>query len=161
LTHIILDTNVLVTANKDGEIEPQLASCISSCLKLVSAVLKGQYTLVLDEEYILREYGRQALLMRDGLGKSLLVWIYSNLNNPGVCESVIITPANGSFAEFHQDDALAGFDKADHKFVAVALSHHAKPPIYNAVDSDWAQHYPALSKYVRIEFLCPDVVAQP
>lgn len=64
-----------------------------------------------------------------------------------------------SFAEFPADANLAGFDRADRKFVAVALASGDSPPIVNATDSDWWLFREALQRHgVQVEFLCPELM---
>jgi hypothetical protein len=66
--------------------------------------------------------------------------------------------SEGEFAEFPDSESLKNFDKSDRKFVAVALTHHAKPAIANAVDSDWHNHQQALAEHgVKLDFLCPEI----
>ncbi len=157
----VVDTNVLVVANTQIPSPQVTLACINACRDLLEEI-KQSRTLVLDEKrLILTEYERQALDKNSGPGQAFMKWLYSNLYT-GRCEQVIITPTpNGSFVEFPPDEEARKFDRSDHKFVAVALTHPAKPPIYNATDTDWRDHYPALSQYVRIEFLCPDIVPHP
>lgn len=63
----------------------------------------------------------------------------------------------GSFAEFPDDESLSKFDSSDRKFAAVALTHPEKPPILNAVDSDWKDFETAFKDIgITIIFLCPD-----
>jgi hypothetical protein len=65
--------------------------------------------------------------------------------------------ADGDISQFPADEALSGFDPSDKKFVAVAVSHHANPPIRVALDRGWVRHREALKDArVEIEFLCPD-----
>jgi hypothetical protein len=50
-------------------------------------------------------------------------------------------------------------DLSDRKFVAVALASGSAPDLLNAVDSDWAEYYPALTRHgIRLTFLCPQHV---
>ena len=61
------------------------------------------------------------------------------------------------FAEFPTDPALAGFDREDHKFAAVALAHQPGARVLNATDEDWWEYRKALeANGVQIEFLCLD-----
>jgi len=49
----------------------------------------------------------------------------------------------------------------DCKFVAVALTHHAKPAIANAVDSDWRNYEITLAEHgVSLNFLCPELATK-
>ncbi|MBV8065477.1 MAG: hypothetical protein JOY73_08135 [Actinobacteria bacterium] len=61
--------------------------------------------------------------------------------------------------EFPRDSAgLATFDRADRKFVAVALAHDDETVVAVCVDSDWWDHRKALADAgVAIEFLCPEI----
>ncbi|MEM8810208.1 MAG: hypothetical protein AAGF01_29660 [Cyanobacteria bacterium P01_G01_bin.38] len=71
----------------------------------------------------------------------------------------ITTHPTRSFEEFPEDTQLDKFDLSDRKFVALSRTHSAKPPILNAVDSDWQEFESILAKYVHIQFLCPDYLA--
>ena len=56
--------------------------------------------------------------------------------------------------------ALAGVDRDDHKFVAVALANQVMSRILNATDSDWWDYrVPLEANGIQIEFLCPDAMA--
>ena len=49
----------------------------------------------------------------------------------------------------------------DRKFVAVVLTHPAKPAIANAVDSDWRNYEQALKEHrVELNFLRPELQSQ-
>ena len=61
------------------------------------------------------------------------------------------------FEEFPDDPALDEFDPDDRKFIAVALAHPEKPPILQAVDSQWWDFRNAFRRHgVTIEFICED-----
>jgi hypothetical protein len=61
--------------------------------------------------------------------------------------------------QFPNDERLVGFDRSDHKFVAVALAHPERPPILNAVDADWWYYREELARHgIRVEFLCPNAM---
>ena len=58
--------------------------------------------------------------------------------------------------EFPNDEALAGFDRDDRKFVAAARASIRDPAILNATDSDWGQFEQLFAQHgVVIEQLCP------
>jgi len=43
--------------------------------------------------------------------------------------------------------------------VAASVSHPERPPILNAVDTDWWNYRMALERHgVRVEFLCPEAM---
>src|SRR5438067_820409 len=137
---VVVDTNLLVAANREA---PQASmSCVGVCVARLRAIqLSG--VLVLDDAWhILREYIAEARSSgQPGVGDAFLRWVLTNRANPERCHCVSITPhAEREFAEFPDDEALARFDRADRKFVAVHLAHPDHPPILNAVDADWWEH---------------------
>ena len=73
---------------------------------------------------------------------------------------VSITPLanlDNEFGEFPKDPELANFDPDDRKFVAVAIAHCEKPPILQAVDSQWLDFRDVLLQHgVRVQFICED-----
>ena len=75
---------------------------------------------------------------------------------------VHITAQEGSddFREFPQDPDLENFDRADRKFVAVALVSGLGPPILNATDTDWWDYREPLRRNgVTVDFICPELMA--
>ena len=86
--------------------------------------------------------------------------VQRNWTNPEQCDLVSITPIDDSedaFEEFPDDPALDGFDPADRKFIAVARAHPEKPPILQAVDSQWLDFHEAFRRNgVTVEFICED-----
>lgn len=113
--------------------------------------------------HILREYTRQLRSEgQPGVGDAFLKWVLTNQANPLRCRHVPITLApdredENDFVEFPIDPRLAGFDRSDRKFVAVARSHPEHPPILNAVDTDWRDYHEILAEHqVAVAFLCPD-----
>ncbi|MFZ1466532.1 MAG: hypothetical protein WAV60_21025, partial [Anaerolineae bacterium] len=133
---VIVDTNVPIAANKmSSQATP---GCIETCIRELKEI-ERRHTLVLDDGWrILREYQRHLKSSgQPGVGDRFLKWALINRHNPQRCEQVHITASLASeedqeFAEFPQDLRLAGFDRSDRKFVAVALAHPERPPILNA-----------------------------
>jgi hypothetical protein len=156
--HIVIDTNVLVVAN-NRNCEQASPTCISTCVSRLRQI-EQEGIVILDSKWrILKQYMDNARSAGQPVfGDAFLRWLLTNQANPKHCEVVEITPTGqDNFAEFPQDPDLAKFDPSDRKFVAVALAHPANPPILNAVDSDWRDFYPQLSRFgVKVEFLCPE-----
>ena len=151
----IVDTNVILIANRQHEdVSPQ---CIDNCtLALQSLMQKGR--LALDDRFrILLEYQNKTQPnKRKGPGDIFVKWALRNNANPSRCDLVTITehPERG-FVSFPDDADLANFDAPDRKFIAVAVSHPAHPPILQAADSKWLGWNPALKRHgVHVEFLC-------
>ena len=120
--------------------------------------MRGEEKLVLDNGWIiLGEYLRNLRSTGEpGAGDSFLRWILMNKDDR--CDLVSITPVDGSeneFEEFPNDLALDGFDPDDRKFIAVACAHPEKPPILQAVDSQWRDFRAALRRNgIIVEFIC-------
>jgi hypothetical protein len=160
--YVVIDTNVLIAANRDDCPQANLA-CVSACEQFLLKVQKSGIVVVDLTRLILSEYGRKVYPNRSRTGDKFLKWLLSNQGNPKHCRFVAITPTGEyQFAEFPAAPDLQDFDPSDRKFVAVALTHPDHPPIYNAVDSDWKIHQIALEKHgIQIEFLCPDCLKAP
>ncbi len=155
--HSVVDTNVLIVAN--GRDCPQASpECVVTCARRLQDV-QQHGTLVLDDAWhIIREYMHKVSQTgQPGAGDAFLKWVLTNQSNAQCVEKVLITPiGDDEFAEFPSTPTLANFDRSDRKFVAVALTHPQKPPICNAVDSDWRNFHEALVQAgVTVEFLCP------
>jgi len=157
---VVIDTNVLVAANNKSE--QAGPDCILACVAALEKAKSRKLVLVDSGMRIFEEYRRYACLSgRPGLGDAFCKWLWNNQANPLHCEQVQITPkANDpqDFEEFPDDTDLAGFDRADRKFVAVALASGKQPTILNATDSDWWDFKgPLEANGLRIKFLCPDL----
>jgi hypothetical protein len=157
----VVDTNVAVVANKNHpEASPQ---CVLSCIQAMEE-LKLSGKLVLDDRWrIIREYQNNlSSTGQPGYGDAFLKWVLRNRENPLRCQQVTIHPIDGSetdFEEFPKDPALQALDPSDRKFVAVALAHSSRPPIWNATDTDWWELRAELSSNgLQIRFLCQNDV---
>ncbi len=155
----VVDTNVLVAANRrQGEPLACANACAQGLLRIKTAGL-----LALDEGgRILQEYRRYSSFSgQPGIGDSFFKWVHDNLGRQDLIHRVRITPSDRKeFQEFPDSSELAGFDRSDRKFVAVALSHAQKPPVLNATDRDWWDYREALQAAgVRVVFLCPEQAA--
>jgi hypothetical protein len=159
----IVDTNVALVANRSA---PHASpGCVLSCVERIRDI-QDHHTLVIDDGWhILSEYIH--LLRQEGqpgVGDEFLKWALTHRSDSARCEQVHITPRQDrrddcEFEEFPADEALARFDRSDRKFVAVAVAHPHRPPILNAVDTDWWHHRDILSGHgVEVEFVCPDMV---
>ena len=156
---VIVDTNVAVVAN--GKSEQASEECVDTCIGRLEQIIRGETKLVLDADWIiLGEYSRNLHLRGTEVGDRFLTWCLRNRTNPEQCELVSVTPVTNlenEFEEFPKDSELANFDPDDRKFVAVAIAHCEKPPILQAVDSQWWVFRDALSRHgVTVEFICED-----
>ena len=161
---VIVDTNVPLVANDDA---PQASDeCLLACIDQIEKIIEQGIVVIDDGWHILGEYTNNLHSGgQPGLGDAFLKWILTNLGNPAHCERVAITPAGEgtveeNYEEFPDDPALRGFDPSDRKFVAVALAHQERPPILNAVDTDWWNYRDVLQRHdVKITFICPDAMS--
>ena len=153
---VIVDTNVAVVAN--GQSPQASPNCVDICINRLEGIIRGEEKLVLDNEWIiLGEYLRNLRSSGEpGAGDNFLRWILMNKDKR--CDSVSITPVDGSaneFEEFPDDPALTDFDPDDRKFIAVARAHPETPPILQAVDSQWWDFRDALRENgVTVAFIC-------
>ena len=160
---VVVDTNVAVVANRKS---PQASPhCENACINRLERIMSGEDKLVLDDDWIiLDEYMRNLHSSGADVGDRFLGWMLRNWTNPEQCDLVPITPINNSeteFQEFPTDPDLNGFDPADQKFIAVALAHPEKPPILQAVDSQWWRFRHALHQNgVTVEFICEDNIRE-
>ena len=153
----IVDTNVLEVANDSAADEHGL-DCVEACVDLLLDIT-GRGHLLLDDGFaILGEYMDHADERgQPGVGDVFLKWAKTNEYNTTLCTRVPLTDHDERvYDEFPDTDDLAAFDRSDRKFVAVALAHGGRPPIYNAADSDWAESATALVRHgIRAVELCP------
>jgi len=151
---VLVDTNLPIVAN--GNAPQATTSCVAACAARLQRVQR-EGGLVLDDGWrILREYMRNLCQAGEpGVGDAFLRWVLTNRTNPGRCILVHLRESNGTFLDFPRDPELQSFDLSDRKFVAAALTHHCRPPILNATDSDWWHSLAALRRNgVSVEFVC-------
>ncbi len=154
--HRVIDTNVLIVAN-NRESKQASPECVISCVQWLQGFEKSGILVIDSNWLIIKEYRKKVNPSgQPGVGDAFLKWVLLNRNNLNRCEQVTITQISEyEFLEFPQSESLKKFDPSDRKFVAVALTHSKKPPIVNAVDSDWAIDQEALSEHgIYVEFLC-------
>jgi hypothetical protein len=158
----VVDTNVAIVAN--GRDTHAGAKCQLDCIRRLRDLVQHG-VVVLDElELILEEYRRHLRPAgQPGVGDAFLRHLFDHRYDTTKCELVEITRIpddTRSFEEFPDDQALAGFDPDDRKFVAAACASRRDPVILNATDSDWGQFEEILAQHdVVIDQLCPCEVA--
>jgi hypothetical protein len=159
---IVVDTNVLIVANKASE--QAGPDHVTACVNALEKAHSRQIVVIDSDNRIFDEYFRYANHSgQPGMGDVFARWLFDNQGHPERCERVVITSKRDdpdNFEEFPNDDPkLAGFDRSDRKFVAVAIVSSHRPKVLNASDSDW-WHFraPLKSHGVVVEFLCPDLM---
>ena len=159
---VIVDTNVIAIANREGEHASQ--DCVESCERRLHQILSHREKVVVDDGWrIFGEYDRYVNLgTRRWIGEIFVKTLLQNLKNPAICEMVRITSLAGNgtdFAEFPTDAALSTFDPDDRKFIAVACAYRQTSgqaaTILLAIDSGWLDFVDALAvQGVAIDILC-------
>jgi hypothetical protein len=158
----VVDTNVALVANGAADASPD---CILTCTRRLLEITREGCIAIDDEWRIIREYQRKLSPSgQPGPGDAFLKWVLNHQGNPQRCRRVKLNPRLGKgedFEEFPSHSALAEFDPADRKFVAVAVACQGGPiPILQAVDSKWWGWAEALREcQVEVEFLCPAEIA--
>ena len=156
---VVIDTNVAMVAN--GKAEQAGPQCRENCIIELEQIFQHK-TILLDAGYlIMEEYlSNLSLSGQPGAGDAFFRWLWQNQANQQRCRMIEITPhSERGFTEFPVDDALAGFDRSDRKFAAVALASGVSPPVWNASDTDWWQHRDALEKHgIAVRFICPELM---
>lgn len=152
----ILDTNVPVKASYAhtdyGDEELEL---IGACVDFIHGFMKNPDSkLVLDMEWeIINEYRRN--MKQTPMGTQFMNWVNMYISRADFTKDIVkLERQEEGYDAFPNDIALDGFDLADRKFVALALSHNEKPPIIQAADGKWLEYVDKLKEYgIHIEFL--------
>lgn len=159
MSHVVIDTNVLLVAN--GSHEGAAAECVLHCVNELQKI-RTQCVVVLDDGWkILHEYQHKTHSNQPkGVGDVFLKWLLQNKHNRQRVELVAITETcQDTFAEFPVPELQSRFDPADRKFAAVANAHPAKPPVLQAADCKWLDWWPDLhASGIEVNFLCRDDV---
>ena len=153
MTEVIVDTNVAVVANQqNGSV---VTSCIDACMIFIATTPGKHIVLIDDADEIRQEYAKALQESRPyGLGALFLQHVYQHQYNPSRVRRVALAlDADGEYADFPKDPALANFDPSDRKFAALARSTGV--PVTNATDSDWIDDIVALNAQgIAVDFLC-------
>jgi len=150
-----VDTNVLVTANEEA---PQASPCcvLASIQRLRE--IRDEARVVIDSlGEIFAEYRQYCVGSgQPGAGDAFFKWVWDNQANP---VHVVVAPltrhGDRGYAEFPEDEGLAGFDFNDRKFVACLVAIGSSGPLINAVDSDYSMFATELhSRGIIVDELC-------
>ena len=159
----LVDTNVPKNANlatKSDLLSDVPDTCIGQCINAVIHVTKNGGLVLDDGGEIFAEYiANLSLKGQPGVGDAFAKWVHDNQWNVQKIDRVTIMRNGDSYDEFPDHESLIQFDISDRKFIAVANSHPAKPPVLQATDSKWRGWKDALAQVgIAVHFLCPDYV---
>jgi len=163
---VVVDTNVARVA--DGHAYQANQACIDACIDAILRCTHGNDVVLIDDGgEILAQYTKGlGFSGAPGVGRAFVKWCWDFQSDSNRIVRIRITAANQTdwraFEEVPNDASLYGFDRDEHKFVAVAIASQQSPEILNAVDSDWWNFRTQLAAHgVRIRFLCPQHAPTP
>ncbi|MGO9058379.1 MAG: hypothetical protein ACLQU2_13500 [Candidatus Binataceae bacterium] len=155
----MVDTNVAVAADGRSSCSK---GCAMICLERILEITNGKALLAIDDGWrVIEEYkGNIRQGGQRGVAETFLKWVLTNHKNPQRCHRVAIRPKDDDpddFVEFPEHAGLAGFDRSDRKFVAVAAGHKRRPPVLQGTDAKWWGWRVALAECgITVEFLCAE-----
>lgn len=154
----VVDTNVAVVAN--GRSPQAGIACVYRCIDALEEVINKGILVIDDHHLILHEYMQSLSLSgQPGPGDGFLKWVWTVQSTKRVIKARVTPDKDDSceIAEFPRNTSLRLFDREDRKFVAAVLCCRRRPPVLNAVDSDWWRFRVPLKKHgVKVVFLCPE-----
>lgn len=155
MQYFVVDTNVAVIAN---EPPGSGSECAARCASAIEDVMQN-WCLVVDDGFrIIKEYIRNLQTSEaQHVGNAFLKWVLSNRANPARCVEISVEalPDEGGFLVVSSCAHIDGFDPADHKFLAVAMTHDPRPTILEASDTEWWDRRADLKKCgITARFLC-------
>ena len=142
----VIDTNVLITANKVVNGHPDddvfaYPELLKNCVEVLHAITlsNSESYVVLDANgEIFDEYKRYMNFSgQPGVGNSFFKWLHDNRSSFPDSERITLNKTDNGYAELPQQLLELGVDKDDMKFFAVSYAHSAKPVILQATDSKW------------------------
>jgi len=140
----VIDTNVLVTANKalSCEANDDVANypkLLEKCVKILHEIIEKQTFVVLDaDDEIISEYKPYLSFSgQPGVGDVFFKWLHDNRHSFPESERVSIHKTTDGYLEFPIDLYSENVDPDDMKFFAVSNAHQYKPIILEATDAKW------------------------
>jgi hypothetical protein len=161
MSNVVIDTNVWIMAHVPVSQQPaHRLRCANTCRKWLTNLRDGERTVAVDHKnLILGKYWSYLEQTRPPGAPSLAGEILREFQSTGRINVVQIPLTEEGEPYLAPELNLQDFDRADWKFVAVALACDDNPPIVNATDTDWQQHIEALNAAgIIVEELCPDLV---
>ncbi len=155
----VIDTNVPATANLALDlqsIEDDKLACVLACVQAIEGVVKDRGLVMDAGDEIFDEYRKNLRMAgQPGVGDRFMRWVHDHRWGFPEEDRVGISKSGDSYKEFPDHFGLTDFDPSDRKFVAVANTHPAKPPILQATDSKWWGWKDALAEVgITVTFVC-------
>ena len=150
MTTCVVDTNVLVVANRRGTHADE--ECRERCVEELEHIVKHCVVVVDCGDLIVEEYMKRASFRPPGVGDKFFKHVYNNRFNPARVRRVRIT-RNDDDRQGFEELPMNTLDRADRKFLATAVVGNA--PILNATDSDWDEQKELMTEVgVEVRQLC-------
>ncbi len=158
----VIHTNVLISANGIDTHAP--LKCQSECIELLEQIKSEKKLILLDSDRdIFDEYQRYCDLSgKPGVGDFFFKWLHDHSADASRVRSIDAKKSDQDdiVYEILKDiECLAGFDRSDRKFLAVAMTYEGQAVIHNATDSDWHAHRDCIAGIEGVSFnqLCPSI----
>ena len=139
----IIDTNVMVTANKalsyqDNDDVYSYPQLITNCINALLDITKKDIYVVFDvDNEIFNEYKRYLRFEgQPGVGDMFFKWMHDHRYRYPDTE-VKLHKTDSGYEEFPVEMEAADIDPGDKKFFAVSNAHASKPDVLEAVDTKW------------------------
>ena len=157
----VIDTNVLITANKvlscpsDGDVSlyPDL---LEKCVKILLQIKKKRTYVVLDtDDEIYGEYKKYLNFSgQPGVGDIFFKWLNDNRYSFPDTERISLHKEDHGYLEFPPEMYDVNVDPSDMIFFAVSNAHKYKPVILEATDAKWWNWKDAAKKFgIHIMFI--------
>jgi hypothetical protein len=146
---------VILVANQQHENVSD--DCVANCISKLLCLMGGGKIVIDDSFEIIKEYcNKTQPNTGNRTGDIFIKWVLQNKANSEHCEQVkLVSHTQRVWESFPDDEKLTAFDYSDRKFVAVAMTYDAKPPIFQAADSRWLEWCCYLKTHgVKVDFLC-------
>ena len=157
----VIDTNVLITANKALKNDPDddvydYPALITGCIKMLMKIIeKGIYVVLDIDDKIFSEYKRHLNFSGEpGLGDMFFQWLHDHRYSFPDSERVKLHKTKEGYLEFPAEMLNVNVDPSDMMFFAVSNAHPRKPDIIEATDTKWRNWVDSAKQCgINIEFI--------
>lgn len=153
MRELIIDTNAAVVANRQNA--SVSIGCIEACIRFIVAARETGTVLLDQADEIRAEYAKALIVSPPhGLGALFLFHILQHQFDPKRVRRIPLgRRSDGELSDFPEAPNLAGFDRDDRKFAALAAVTGVA--VSTAIDSDWVNFQQPLAMHgIKIEFIC-------
>jgi len=159
--HVVIDTNVAVTANGKNDGAP--FDCVVASARALKYVIDNGHVYIDVGGAIIAEYKTYLRAAgQPGPGDVFYKWLLTHQWGNRRVTRVPITPKaedNRDYEELPEPTDGTEYDPSDKKFLAVAVAHPRRPQILQSFDSKWWGWRAALEAAgVSVHFLCPKAI---